>query len=118
MGSYRLEWIAGIAVFGGLLLMLIVPEFAVIAVVFVTLAALVALVALIAAALAAPYLLVRSLRRRLLRATRRRRTSSAHASSAIRVAPSVRRPAGTRGPALQAVAVHRDAIEDRRRRAT
>ena len=57
---------------GMVLLLLIVPEFAAIAVVVATiavlvvaLAALVGLVALAAAALASPYLLVRSVRRRL-----------------------------------------------------
>ena len=70
--SYRLEWLSGIAVLWTVLLLLIVPEFAVIAVVVATtvvlvvaLAALVGLVALTAAALASPYLWVRSVRRRL-----------------------------------------------------
>ena len=70
--NYRLEWIGSIGVFWTMLLLLIVPEFAVIAVVVATiavlalaLAALVGLVALAAAALASPYLFVRSVRRRL-----------------------------------------------------
>ena len=70
--SYAVEWIWGPVVCGVVLLLLIVPEFAVIAVVVATiavllvaLAALVGLVALAAAALASPYLLVRSVRRRL-----------------------------------------------------
>src|SRR3954470_23986536 len=72
--SYAVEWIWGPVVGGMVLLLLIVPEFAVIvvvvatiAVLLVALAALVGLVALAAAALASPYLLVRSLRRRLAR---------------------------------------------------
>jgi membrane protein implicated in regulation of membrane protease activity len=72
--SYAVEWIWGPIVAGMVLLLLIVPEFAVIAlavatiaVVLVALAALVGLVALAAAALASPYLLVRSVRRRLSR---------------------------------------------------
>lgn len=72
--SYAVEWIWGPVVFGMALLLLIVPEFAVIAVVVATiavflvaLATLVGLVALAAAALASPYLLVRSVRRRLSR---------------------------------------------------
>src|SRR3954471_23700116 len=72
--SYAVEWVWGPVVAGMLLLLLIVPEFAVIAVVVATiavllvaLAALVGLVALAAAALASPYLLVRGLRRRLAR---------------------------------------------------
>ena len=72
--SYAVEWIWGPVVSVMVLLLLIVPEFAVIAVavatiavVLVALAALVGLVALAAAALASPYLLVRSVRRRLCR---------------------------------------------------
>jgi membrane protein implicated in regulation of membrane protease activity len=74
--SYSVEWIWGPVVSGMVLLLLIVPEFAAIAFVVATiaalvvaLAALVGLVALAAAALASPYLLVRSVRRRL-RATK------------------------------------------------
>jgi hypothetical protein len=70
--SYAVEWIWAPVFAGMVLLFLIVPEFAVIAVVVATiavlvvaLAALVGLVALAAAALASPYLLVRSVRRRL-----------------------------------------------------
>jgi hypothetical protein len=69
--SYAVEWIPGTVVAGIVLLLLIVPEFAAIAVVVATiavlviaLAALVGLVALAAAALASPYLLARSVRRR------------------------------------------------------
>src|SRR3954452_13088341 len=72
--SYGVEWIWGPLVSGMVLLFLIVPEFAVIAIAVATiavslvaLAALVGLVALAAAALASPYLLVRSVRRRLAR---------------------------------------------------
>ena len=70
--SYTIGWMGGVVIFGIVLLFLIVPWFAVIAVVVATiavlvvaLAALVALVALAAAALASPYMLVRSVRRRL-----------------------------------------------------
>src|SRR3954454_2313759 len=70
--SYAVEWTWAPVFAGMVLLFLIVPEFAVIAVVVATiavlvvaLAALVGLVALAAAALASPYLLVRSVRRRL-----------------------------------------------------
>ena len=70
--SYGVEWMGGSVVYGIVLLLLIVPEFAAIAVVVATiavlvvaLAALVGLVALAAAALASPYLLVRSVRRRV-----------------------------------------------------
>jgi hypothetical protein len=81
--SYGVEWLPSGVVFGTVLLLLIVPEFALIAVLVVALAALVALVALAAAALASPYLLVRSLRRRLAQPTTRRRTRWIHSPSAI-----------------------------------
>ncbi len=63
--SYAVEWMPGVAVVWAVLLVLIVPEFAVIVVLVLALAALVALVALAAAALVSPYLLLRSFRRRL-----------------------------------------------------
>ena len=85
--SYGAEWMGGGVVYGIVLLLLIVPEFAAIAVVVATiavlvvaLAALVGLVALAAAALASPYLLVRSVRRRLAQ----RRTRRIHPPSGIR----------------------------------
>ena len=70
--SYAVEWGSGVLGVWTVLLLL-VPEFAVIAVLVLALAALVALVALAAAALVSPYLLVRSLRRRLAQPTTRRR---------------------------------------------
>jgi uncharacterized membrane protein len=81
--SYAVEWIPGVVGVWTLLLLLIVPEFAVIAVMVLALAALVALVALAAAALVSPYLLVRSLRRRLAQPTARRRTGWIGSPSAI-----------------------------------
>src|SRR3954452_22587994 len=72
--SYAVEWIWGPVVCVMVLLLLIVPEFAVIAVAIATIAVLVVapaplvgLVPLRAAALASPYLLVRSVRRHLRR---------------------------------------------------
>jgi hypothetical protein len=64
--SYAVEWMQGgvVPVYGIVLLLLIVPEFAAIAVVVATIAVLAGLVALAAAALASPYLLMRSVRRR------------------------------------------------------
>jgi membrane protein implicated in regulation of membrane protease activity len=62
--SYRFEWIAAPVVFVPLFLLLIGPV-AVIALVIVATAALAAAVALSGAVLALPYLLVRSLRRRI-----------------------------------------------------
>ena len=82
--SYRFEWIYGAVALGIVLLLLIVPEFALIALVVVAPAALVALVALVAVALASPYLLVRSVGRRLAQRTTRRRTRWVHSSSGIR----------------------------------
>jgi hypothetical protein len=63
--SYALEWTLGPVLLGTVLLPLIVPSFALIGLVVVALAAVAALVALAGAALAMPYLLVRSLHRRL-----------------------------------------------------
>ena len=71
--SYAVEWSSGVVVVWAVLLLLVVPEFAVIAVLLLALAALVALVALAAAALVGPYLLVRGLRRRHAQPTTRRR---------------------------------------------
>ena len=64
--SYSVEWMGGglVPVYGIMLVLLIVPEFAAIAIVVATIAVLVALVAIAAAALASPYLLARSVRRR------------------------------------------------------
>jgi hypothetical protein len=71
--SYGVEWMGGavVPVYGIVLLFLIIPEFAAIAVIVVTIAVLAGLVALAAAALASPYLLVRSVRRRPARRRRR-----------------------------------------------
>jgi hypothetical protein len=63
--SYALEWSFGPVLLGTVLLLLVVPSFALIGLAVVALAAVAALVALAGAALAMPYLLVRSLRRRL-----------------------------------------------------
>jgi hypothetical protein len=71
--SYAVAWMPGVVVVWTVLLLLLVPGFAVIAVLVLALAALVALVALAAAALVSPYLLVRSLRGRLAQPTTRRR---------------------------------------------
>jgi hypothetical protein len=78
--SYAVEWFSGVVVFEIVLLLLIVPWFAAIAVVVATIAVLVGLMALAAAALASPYLLVRSVRRRLAQPSTRR----IHSPSGIR----------------------------------
>ena len=62
--SYSFEW-TPVLVFLGALLLLLVPGFALIAVILVALAAVAVLVALAGAILASPYLLVRTLRRRV-----------------------------------------------------
>jgi hypothetical protein len=67
--SYAIEWMPGGVVVWSVLLILVIPEFAVIVVLVLALAALVALAALAAAALVSPYLLVRSLRRRFAQPT-------------------------------------------------
>ena len=63
--TYTVEWTPGLAILGMLLVLLIVPQFALIALLVVALAAVAALLALAAAVLAMPFLLVPSLRRRL-----------------------------------------------------
>jgi positive regulator of sigma E activity len=65
MKMYGLEWMPGAVVVGAVLVLLIVPSFALIALVVVALAAVAAVVALVGAILATPYLLVRTVRRRL-----------------------------------------------------
>lgn len=63
--KYGFEWTPGIVLVGAVLVLPLVPSFALIGVVVVALAAVVALVALAGAIIATPYLVVRSLRRRL-----------------------------------------------------
>jgi hypothetical protein len=63
--KYGIEWTPGIVLLGMVLVFPLVPSFALIGVVVVALAAVAALVALCGAVLAMPYLLGRSLRRRL-----------------------------------------------------
>jgi hypothetical protein len=63
--TYGFEWIPGPLLLGIVLLPLVVPSFALIGLVVIALAAVAALVALAVGILATPYLLVRSLRRRV-----------------------------------------------------
>jgi hypothetical protein len=65
MKLYGLEWIPGAGVVGAVLVLLIVPPFALIGLAVVAFAAVAAVVALVGAILASPYLLVRTLRRHL-----------------------------------------------------
>ena len=62
--SYGFEWMPAVVLLGALVL-LIVPAFALIGLAVVALAAVAALVALAGAIVASPYLLARTLRRRL-----------------------------------------------------
>ena len=63
--TYEFEWMPGPVVLGIALLLLVVPSFALIGLVVMALAAVAALVALAGAILAMPYVLVRSVRRRV-----------------------------------------------------
>jgi hypothetical protein len=63
--KYGFEWTPGLVLLGTLLVLPLVPSFALIGLVVVALAAVAALVALVGAILATPYLLVRTLRRRV-----------------------------------------------------
>jgi hypothetical protein len=84
--SYGLEWMPAVVLVGALVL-LIVPAFAVIGLAVVALAAVAALVALAGAILVMPYLLVRSVRRRL--AERHRSTEAS-----VPIATAIARAAG------------------------
>jgi hypothetical protein len=63
--KYGIEWTPGVVLLGLVLVLPLVPSFALIGVVVVALAAVAALVALAGALLATPYLLVRTVRQRL-----------------------------------------------------
>ena len=63
--KYGFEWTPGLVLLGTVLVLPLVPSFALIGLVVVALAAVAALVALAGAVLATPYLLVHSVRRRL-----------------------------------------------------
>ena len=63
--KYGIEFAPGLGLLAAVLVLLIVPSFALIGLVVVALAAVAALVALAGAVLAMPYLLVRTVRRRL-----------------------------------------------------
>lgn len=63
--SYAVAWVPGAVLLGTVLSLLIVPSVALIGLVVVAVAAVMAVVALAGAMLAMPYVLVRSLRRRL-----------------------------------------------------
>lgn len=85
--SYAVEWIPGAALVGAVLLLLIVPSFALIGLVVVALGAVAALVALAGAILATPYLFVRSLRRRV---AKRRQSTPGSVPIATAIAQAAR----------------------------
>ena len=80
--TYTVEWIAAPVVVGGMLIL--IGPFALIAVIIVAFAMLAALVALVGAVLALPYLLVRSVHRRLAE-----RRPATEANSAVQPASEV-----------------------------
>ncbi len=82
--SYGFDWIPAAALLGAALFLLFVPGLALIALLVVALAAVAALVALAGAIIAMPYLIVRSLRRRLAE----RHSTEASAPIAAAVASS------------------------------
>ena len=106
---YRPEWIATPIVLGAVLILVIVPPFAMIGLVVVALAALATLVALAGALLASPYLLVRSLRRHF---AERRRPSEASGPVARFIAEA---GMATRQPGVAALANSPTAGRSRRR---
>jgi positive regulator of sigma E activity len=89
--SYGFEWIPGPVLLGTVLVLLLVPGFALIGLVVVALAAVAALVALAGAVLAMPYLLVRSLRRRLAERHQSREVSVPIAAAIARAAGATNR---------------------------
>ena len=85
--KYGFEWTPGIVLAGAVLVLPLAPPFALIGLVVVALAAVAALVALAGAVLATPYLLVRTIRRRL--AERDRSTEGS-----VPMATAIAHPAG------------------------
>jgi hypothetical protein len=79
--KYGFEWAPGFVLLGTVLVLLIVPPFALIALAVVALAAIAALVALAGAVLATPYLLAHLLRRRL--AERHRSTEASRPGAGV-----------------------------------
>jgi hypothetical protein len=63
--NYRFEWTPGLVLLGMVVVLPLAPPFALIAVAVLALAAVAALVALAGVILATPYLLVRTIRRRV-----------------------------------------------------
>jgi positive regulator of sigma E activity len=95
--TYTLEWRPGLVLLGVVLVLPLAPPFALIAVAVLALAAVAALVALAGAILATPYLLVRSLRRRL---AERHQSTERSAPIATAIPHVVAPPTGRAGPPL------------------
>jgi len=85
--KYGFEWAPGFVFLATVLVLLIVPPFALIGLVVVALGAVAALLALAGAILATPYLLVRSLRRRV---AKRRQSTQGSAPIATAIAQAAR----------------------------
>ena len=90
--SYGIEWLPAVVLIGAFIA-LMVPAFALIALVVVVLVAAAALAALAGVVLASPYLLVRTVRRRL--AERRQATSPSPGRTAFAAPRSQARPAAS-----------------------
>ena len=76
--KYGIEWTPGIVLLGAVVVLPLAPPFALIGLVVVALVAVAALVALAGAVLATPYLLVRTVRRRLAERNPSTEGSGAH----------------------------------------
>ena len=94
--KYGIEWTPGIVLLGAVIVFPLVPSFALIALVVVALAAVAALVALAGAVLAMPYLLVRSLRRRLAERHRSTKGSGPVAAAIAQAATALAEPTTAR----------------------
>jgi hypothetical protein len=83
--KYGVEWLPGTALLAAVVVLPLVPGFALIGVVVVALVAITALVALAGALLASPYLIVRTVRRRL---AERRESTDGSARIVAGIAPT------------------------------
>jgi hypothetical protein len=86
--KYGFEWTPGLVVLGMVVLLPLAPPFAMIAVAVLALAALAALVALAGAILASPYLLARTVRRRVAERHQSTQISAPIATAIAQAGPS------------------------------
>ena len=107
---YGFEWTPGLALVGAVLILLIVPSFALIGLVVVALAAVAALVVLAGALLAMPFLLVGGLHRRV--AERRQSNAPNEARAVLHVAHSFADEQAALDPRWDRVQLIKDATED------